>query len=215
MTNLATQANLEARLGRSLTATETTRAAAYLTDASAAIRGYTRQTFTAVAGDTVTLHPIGTRLRLPQRPVTAVNSVTAIGWAGIANLVLPEGSWGWDGIDAIEIAPLSSGIWLNLPTTELVEDLADTYEVNYDHGEATVPDDVIAVCCGMVLRVLLSPSPNEGMSAERIGVYSYQFSQQVGGGAAGVTVRLSEQDKDALRQAGYGPRRSGTVQVRI
>ena len=215
MTDLATTTDLEARLGRSLTPTEATRAAAYLTDISALIRSYTKQDFTAVTSDVVRLRPVGTAIRLPQRPVTAVNSVMALGWAGIPNIVLPAGSWGWDGIDVIEIAPFTSDIWLNLPTLELGEELPDTYEINYDHGEANVPADVVAVACGAVLRVLVAPSLVEGMSAERIGQYSWQMSQQVDGGSAGVTVRLSEQDKDQLRQAGYGPRRASTVQVEI
>ncbi len=214
MADLATTADLAARLGRSLTTSENTRAAAYLTDASARIRIYTRQTFTVVAGDTVRLRPVGTRLRLPQRPVNAVNAVTAIGWAGIPNLLLPAGFWGWDGIDIIEIAPFNADIWLNLPTLELGTELPDTYEVDYDHGEGTVPPEVVAVCCGMVLRVLVAPSPVEGMSSERIGQYSYQMSQQVNGGSAGVTVRLSEQDKDELAQAGY-KRKATTVQVAL
>src|SRR5690554_703302 len=145
---------------------ESTRAAAYLADASALVRDYTKQTFTAVTGDVVRLRPVGNRLRLPKRPVNAVNSVTAIGWAGIQNIVLPVGLWGWDGLDQIELQPLSPDIWLSLPTLEIGDDLADTYDVNYDHGDNEVPDSVVRIVCGMVLRVLVAPSPVEGMSAE-------------------------------------------------
>lgn len=215
MTDLAVIGDVTARSPRTLTAAEQTRATVLLGDASALVRGYTRQQFEAVSGDTVRLRPIGTSLRLPQRPVTAVNSVTAIGWAGTANILLPAGCWGFDGIDIVEIGPLSSDFWLSLPTLDLGQGLPDTYEVDYDHGDATIPDDVIAVVCGMVLRVILSPSAVEGMTSERIGEYSYQLGQFAGGGSAGPTVRLSEQDKDALRQAGYGPRRSGTIEVRM
>lgn len=211
MADLATEDDLEARLGRSLTSAEQTRAAAFLADASALIRRYTKQDFEAVSGDVVTLRPIGTTIRLPQRPVTAVNSVSALDWAGASNIVLPSGFWGFDGIDIIEIAPYSSNVWLTLPTVELGDDLPNTYQVDYDHG-GTIPDDVIAVCCGMVLRVLLAPSLVEGMSSERIGEYSYQMGQFAGGGSAGVTVRLSEADKDAL---GAYRRKAATVQVRF
>ena len=214
MPTLAVLADVTARSPRTLTAGEQTRATTLLTDASAAIRKYTRQDFTVVSGDVVTLRPIGTRLRLPQRPVTAVNSVTTIGWAGVANLVLPAGFWGWDGIDIIEIAPFSSNVWLSLPTLELGEGLPDTYQVDYDHGDDTVPDDVIAICVGMVLRTIFAPSPTEGLNTERIGQYSYGF-QQGGGGSPGPTVRLTDADKTALSDAGYGPRRAGTVEVRM
>lgn len=215
MPDLASIADVTDRSPRALTSAEQTRAAVLLGDASALIRGYTKRTFTAVANDTVRLRPVGTQLRLPQTPVTAVNSVTAIGWAGIPNLLLPAGFWGWDGIDVIEIAPFSSGVWINLPDVELSGDYPDTYEIDYDHGNNTVPDDVIAICAGMVLRTILAPSAVEGMSAERTGQYSYQMAQQVGGGSPGPKVRLTEQDKEELSDAGYGPRKAATVQVRL
>ena len=193
---LASTSDIELRLGRVMTDAERARAAALLTDATALIRSYTRQQFTAVAGDVVNLRPVGTRIRLPQRPVTAVSDVTAIGWAGIPNLVLPFGFWGFDGIDTIEIAPFNTDIWLNLPIVQLQGTLPDTYRVTYSHGSSVVPDDVIAVCCSMVLRVLMSPSRVEGMGQERIGEYSYQIMHTAG--AAGASARLTEQDKDAL-----------------
>ena len=68
---------------------------------------------------------------------------------------------------------------------------------------------------GMVLRTILAPSAVEGMSAERTGQYSYQMAQQVGGGSPGPKVRLTEQDKEELSDAGYGPRKAATVQVRL
>lgn len=214
MADLATENDLEARIGRSLTSTEQTRAAAYLADISAMIRAYTGQSFAAVAGATAVLRTVGTRIILPRTPVTAVNSVTAVGWAGIPNLPLPVGFWGWDGLDAIEIAPLSSGIWINLPAVELGADLPDTYEVDWDHGDATVPPEIVAIACSAVLRTLLSPSLTEGLNTERVGQYSYGF-QQGGGGTPGASVRLTELDKAALRDAGYGPRTAGTVMVRL
>lgn len=212
MTNLATQADLEARIGRSLTTTEATRAAAYLTDASALIRGYTRQTFTAVDGDVVELRPVGMRIRLPERPVTAVNSVEAIGWGGLADITLPVGSWGWDGIDVVEITPFDSRVWINFPELDLPDSYPDTYRVDYDHGDADVPDDVVAVAASMVLRTLLSPSLVEGMTSEHIGQYSYQLGQFAGGAASGTSVRLTEADKDALRNY---RRQATSIQVRL
>lgn len=214
MADLATTDDLEARLGRSLTATEDTRATAYLTDASALIRGYTRQTFSAVADDEVELRPVGMRIRLPERPVTDVSAVVAIGWGGIADFTMPLGSWGWDGIDIVEIAQFSGNTFINLPdlAVALEGGYPDTYRITYDHGDDTIPDDVIAVACGMVLRTLLSPSLVEGMTSEHIGQYSYQLGQFAGGAAAGATIRLTEADKDALSRY---RRMATTVQVRV
>lgn len=213
MANLATQADLEARLGRVLTATEATRAAAYLADASALIRGYTRQDFEVVADDVVELRPVGMRIRLPQRPVTDVSSVVAIGWGGVADFTLPAGAWGWDGIDIVEIAPFAdSNTFINLPDIDLHGSYPDTYRITYDHGETPIPADVIAACCGMVLRTLLSPSLVEGMTSEHIGQYSYQLGQFAGGAAAGTTVRMTEADKEALS---HYRRKATTVQLRV
>lgn len=214
MADLATENDLEARLGRNLTSTEQTRAAAYLADASALIRAYTKQAFEEVSGDEVVLRPVGTQVRLPKRPVTAVNSVVAVGWVDGTEITLPVGFWGWDGIDIVEIAPFNSNVWINLADLELTGDTPDTYRVNYDHGPSSVPPDVVAVCCAMVLRPLLSPSLVEGLTSERIGEYSYQLGQFPGGAAAGVSVRLSEADKEALDAAGYR-RRATTIQLRM
>ena len=64
MADLATADDLEARLGRTLTSTEETRAAAYLAEASALIRRYTGQSFDAVTDDTVILRPVGAYLEI-------------------------------------------------------------------------------------------------------------------------------------------------------
>lgn len=208
MTDLATTTDLEARLGRSLTSTEQTRAAAYLADASAKIRRYTRQDFTT-GSSTVILRPVGTKIRLPQIPVTSITSVKAL-LINSLRIVLPEGLWVFDGIDQIDVSS-SYDFIINLPDLEWAGTYApDTYEVVYDHGDNTVPDDVIAVCCGMVLRVLITASPVEGMSTEHIGQYSYQINQQIGGGSPGLSVRLTEGDK--LDLADYR-RKTMTVQI--
>lgn len=210
MTDLASITDVTDRSPRTLTGAEQTRATVLLGDASAKIRRYTKQTFTAVTADEVTLRPVGMQIRLPERPVTDVTSVVAVGWAGLADITLPSGSWGWDGLDIVQIAPFSDATWINLPDREIYG-YPDTYRVTYDHGYDAVPDDVIAVCCGMVLRVILSPSATEGMNTERVGEYSYGM-QQGGGGAPGPSVRLTETDKDDLKDF---RRKTTTVQVRL
>lgn len=212
MTTLATENDLEARLGRNLTSTEQTQAAAWLADASALIRSYTKQQFAADTADEIVLRPVGTVLRLPQRPVTDVTSVVALAASGGIEVTLPIGTWTFDGIDQVDISPAGFSWMINLP--EAWDDFGgpDTYRVTYDHGYSAIPDDVIAVCCGMVLRLLTSPSQIEGLTSERIGEYSYQLGQFPGGAAAGVTVRLSEADKDALN---VYRRRASTIQLRM
>jgi len=209
--DLATISDLENRLGRSLTAEETARAAALLADASAMIRGYTRQDFDQVVDDQVVLRPVGTVLRLPQRPVTAVSQVVALGGGVIPDLTLPAGLWTWDGVDQVDIWPPETDLWLSLPARWAdVGWPVDTYRVTYSHGYATVPQDVVAVACAMVLRVLVAPSLVEGMVSERIGSYFYQLQQ--GSGSAGPGVRLTNADRDAL--ARYR-RTATTIQVAL
>ena len=191
---LADIADLEARLGRKITnPAEITQAQAFLADASAKVSSYTRQEFALITGDEVVLRPVGTLLRLPERPVVAVTSVTAIGCDGQAEF--PLAGYCWDGSDLIDLAGWSGAV-INYPDWWDDAGGSDSYRVIYDHGYAVIPVAVIAVVCGMVNRVLSSPSPVEGMVTEKIGQYSYGLQQ--GAGANGLTVRLTDDDKHAL-----------------
>jgi hypothetical protein len=208
--SLATVEDLEARIGRELTTTEAARADALLADASGLIRGYTKQYFEQVEDDVIQLSAAGSFLRLPQRPVTAVSSIVAIGYAPVPDLTLPDGTWGWDGIDQIEVYPWSSDTWVSLP--ESYDSIGPgTFRITYDHGYAEIPADVVAVCCRMVLAVLLAPTMAEGLVQERIGQYAYQYGQAAGQASPGATVRLSDADRDDL--ARY-KRTFGTIAVR-
>lgn len=205
MVALATQADVEARLGRALTDDEAARIDALLDDASELVRSWTRQDFTAVAGDEIVLRPVGVTIRLPQRPVTAVSAVHALNREGAPEIALS--GWVWDGRDKVSIACATpsgddtpSWWWADGP---------DTYQVTYSHGYATIPPLVVATVCAMVMRTLLAPSMAAGMVSERIGQYTYQLQQ--GTGSSGATVTLTDGDKEAL--ARWGPRRSGTIQV--
>lgn len=206
---LASVSDLEARVG-SLTADQAARAGALLVDASAQVRSYCRQDFDLVEDDTVVLRPIGNELTLPQRPVLAVSSVTALsGQTDVADVTLS--GWQWDGIDTINLYGLSAVV-VNLP--EWFNDIGSgpgTYRVTYDHGYTTTPDDLIGIVCGMVNRVLTAPTMTEGYQGERAGPFGYTMA--AGQGTPGPAVRLAKADKDALAEAGYR-RTSGTIQLR-
>lgn len=209
MAALATAADLEARLGRALTDAEAPRAEALLADASALVRAFTRQRFDLVTGDQVVLRPVGTLLRLPQRPVLAVTAVVAIG--GQPSLPdVPLSGWVWDGSDLLNIHALDAVV-VNLPEWWYESGGPNTYRVTYNHGYATIPAEVVAVVCAMVNRTLTAPSLVEGLVQENIGQYGYQL-QQGSGGSVGPTVRLTAADKQALIDAGHR-RRSTTVAV--
>lgn len=205
MAALATQADVEARLGRPLTEDEAARADALLSDASELVRAHTGQQFDAVTGDAIVLRPVGVLLRLPQRPVTGVTSVHAVARDGQATVELT--GWVWDGRDKVSLSCATpSGAdapswWSGWGP--------DTYRVVYDHGYDPVPPIVVATVANMVLRTLLSPSMATGMVSERIGAYNYQLQQ--GSGSSGAAATLTAADERAL--ARYGPRRAGTIQV--
>jgi hypothetical protein len=190
MTALATIADLEARLGRDLSDTEQARAEALLNDASAMIRAYTGQEFDEVIGDVAVLRAQSGTVRLPQRPVTAVTSVVALG-GGIAPDVTVI-DYVFDGIDQIRIG--EGSFIINLPTIWWDDGYPGTFRVTYDHGYADVPADVVSVACGMVLRTLTAPTMSGGVTSETIGSYSYRID----GANVGLAVTMTKDERTAL-----------------
>jgi len=148
---LATIADVEARLGRSLTAGETSQATAWLGDASAMFVQRAVQKF-EVSESTVRLFPRDGIVRLVQRPVIEIVSVTDIDGVEI--------DYTYDGHQSIyELGTYSPVI------------------VNYEHGSATIPDDVVAVVAGMVVRTLLVPNDAAaGIQQQSVGPFSQSFA---------------------------------------
>jgi len=154
MTQFATNADLAARLGLTLTASEQTRADTLLTLASGLIQQETKQTIALVTNEVYTRPgDYDTRVRLPQRPVVSVASVVLNGVTLVAgtnfyvdrdelvrlnwNSVIQDSSFGlpWAG-------------W-GFPWWSLV--------VTYTHGYAAIPELVKAICMEMVVRVWVNP----------------------------------------------------------
>jgi hypothetical protein len=162
---LSTIADVEARLGRSLTAGETTQATAWLTDASAMFVQRAVQKF-EVSESTVRLFPRDGVVRLVQRPVIEIVTVTDLDGA--------ELEYTYDGHQSIyELGTYSPVI------------------VNYEHGSDTIPDDVVAVVAGMVVRTLLIPDDAAaGVQQQTIG----PFSQSYANWAVGRQILMSPSD---------------------
>lgn len=161
MAALAAVSDLEARLGRTLSGTELSRATALLDDASAAVRGYTGQELTAGTSTNKRLRARGGVVTLPQRPVTAVTSVTdtdgnAVGYT-------------WDGWDRLGVVPELEAVL-----------------VTYNHGYDTVPDVIVAVVCQVAGRALGTPPDGSGFTQETIGGYSYTIGGTAAAGALGL-----------------------------
>lgn len=162
---LATIADVEARIGRSLTAGETAQATAWLADASAMFVQRAVQKF-EVSESTVRLFPRDGIVRLVQRPVIEIVSVTDIDGATI--------DYTYDGFQSIyELGTYSPVI------------------VNYEHGSDEIPDDVVAVVAGMVVRTLLIPADAAaGIQQQSVG----PFSQSYAAWAVGRQVLMSPAD---------------------
>jgi hypothetical protein len=159
---LATIADVEARLGRSLTVAELSKASAYLEDASALFVQRAVQKF-EVAESTVRLFPKDGIVRLVQRPVIEVSEVKDLDGNSI--------DFTWDGHQSIYDLGSST------PVT-----------VTYEHGSAEIPADVVAVVAGMVARTLsISPDAAAGVQQQSVG----PFSQSYASWAVGAQVMMS------------------------
>ncbi len=159
---LATIADVEARLGRDLTVAETSKANAYLADASALFIQRAIQKF-EVGESTVRLFPKDGIVRLVQRPVIEIVSVKDIDGVDI--------DYTWDGRQSLY-------------------DLGDFrgVTVTYEHGSAEIPADVVAVVAGMVARTLsISPDAAAGVQQQAVG----PFSQTYATWAVGAQVMMS------------------------
>lgn len=202
---LATQADVEALLGRPLTTTEVTYATAQLLTASGLIRSYTRQSISQVLNDVVSLHGTWEQIiTLPQRPVTNIVSVVVNGvtwapasylWDRYGNITLSTGSFQPDygaslyggtsgllGPAGSMDGPLPSGnSWMGPGATVVV---------TYDHGYATTPSDIVNKVAGMVA---LQMSAGVGVTMEMIGNYKVMYQRTDGGGLS-----LTAQDRKDL-----------------
>jgi hypothetical protein len=162
---LATIADVEARLGRELTTGEESQATAWLEDASAIFVQRAVQKF-EVGESTVRLFPRDGVVRLVQRPVIEVIEVTDIDGVEI--------EYTFDGHQSLyELGSYSPVI------------------VNYEHGSADIPADVVAVVAGMVVRTLQIPADAAaGIQQQAVG----PFSQSYASWAVGRQVLMSPSD---------------------
>lgn len=203
---LATTDDMAAILQRALSAQEIVYATRLLEIASGMVRRYTRQDITQTVGDVVTIPGNwGQSITLPQRPVTNVSSVTINGgtppfaaWELIGDeLFIGTGSfqpdygtslWGgtglWGPAGSAE-GPQATGATWQGPQAQVT--------VTYDHGYATVPDEIVNEVAGMAALQMSSPV---GINSEAIGGttgYKVAYAQSPVGGMV-----LTAETKDVL-----------------
>lgn len=171
---LAQVDDLDVRISGGIPAGDLARAEALLADVSAAVRAYTGQEFTAGTSTDQLVRPRNGIVRLPQRPVTAVGTVTDLN----ANTLF----YTWLQDDRVEV----SG---NVPDSFAFEPWRNGITrvfVTYDHGYEEIPGDIIAVVCQIAARAL-GRSPDEaGVTQESIAGYSYTIGTAAGSGPLGM-----------------------------
>ena len=154
---LATIGDVEARLGRSLTVAEISKATAYLDDASALFTQRAIQKFEQ-GESTVRLFPRDGVVRLVQRPVIDIIDVTDIKGVSL--------DYTFDGHQSLY------DLGAFTPVT-----------VTYEHGSTTIPKDVVAVVAGMVARTLsISPDAAAGVQQQTVGPFSQSYAAWAVGG---------------------------------
>lgn len=194
-TPLATQADLEAALQRSL---DSTQAGMALRRASARVRKHCRQQFTLVENETITLPGTGRVLRLPQRPLVLddAHPLTVVELFGITGVEytalegrdytrigteLTRGEQWWAPTRLMGWPWLRpQGIW------------AQRVRVTYSHGYTEVPDDVVDVVLDLASMAMTNP---QGLRSESLDDYSRTFAAETIGGP-----QLTAEHKEALRE---------------
>lgn len=200
----ATNAELAVRLGLTFTQAEQTRADTLLQLASGLIQDETKQTIALVSNDNLTLpSTFEDRVRLPERPVVSVASVSIDGvalqspleyyleadslvranWSMLAERHFFASAGGWGG-------PLRA------------------LSIVYTHGYSVIPPVVKAVCMEAVVRVWVNPG---AVIEERVGNVMTMYSMRSGTETpTGLLLTDGEVKKlnDTLR------RQSGTVGLR-
>jgi hypothetical protein len=171
---LATNTDLVVWLDIPTLTMPTDRAEEALHVATGWVQSYTQQKLVPVTGDVVTLDvPPNTReLWLPERPVTAVTSVTILGVPLVS------------GTDStlIGASRLRAKRWTYWPTD-------DPVVVTYNHGYATADQTLRGVVLSAAARIINNPA---SMRGENVGSVSWQAAG-VGRDTGTAGLLLSEQ----------------------
>jgi len=188
MAAFATPDHLAERLGLdSLTAEETSRATALLARASGLAQDAAEQVIELVEDDVLTLRGTNARrIRLPERPVVEVTSVTLDdspldGWYLDGNVLVR------DGLTLDERLLSGYGRGFGLPSQEL--------EITYTHGysEDAIPATVSSIVLEAVIRAWVNPGAVIG---ERHGSEQVTFSN-----AQPTGLLLTKAEEKAIRRA--------------
>lgn len=195
--------DVTAAMPRPLTSNESGRMDVLIASASAAVRGFCRRDF-AASTSTIRVKPLGDMAKLPNAPVTGIVEVKRVNFDGSTTAFA---GWLWDGGQELHGLACIGSPMINAPEIWTEDPYTPMVEITYEHGYAEVPQVISDVVVGMIVRVLLAPSAVEGIRSETTGPYSYQSATP----SPGVLPKLSDDDKQRLREAGYASSRSYTT----
>jgi hypothetical protein len=146
-----------------------------VTEAAAAIRNYTNQYLELVEDETIMLDSRGgTRLFLPELPVTEVTEVVEDDDTLVVTTDYKLGQWGI--LHRVGGAKWDKGIQI--------------IEVTYSHGYAILPDDIIAIATRAAARAYqagLRAAEGDaipGISSRALGDFSVSYTAETGGGVS-------------------------------
>jgi len=202
MANFAVVEDIESFLQIDITtAVQIASANRALTEASVAIRNYTRQFLERVDNEVITLDSNGgTRLFLPELPVLEVTEVIEDGETLIED---DDYKLGQHGILHRVDQKWSEGI--------------QNITITYSHGYDVIPDDVVAVCTRAASRAYqagLRAADSDGVmgvASKSLGDFSVAFAAEAGGGTgegimgASAARMLLLSEKDMLNKYRINP----------
>lgn len=151
------------------------RIGALVEDASNAVRARAGISFTQ-ATTTDTLFVDDGRIRLPERPVSAVTLVTDTDGHSVP--------FYWKGTDRV-----------------LVAEHLEQVVVTYTHGYATIPPEIVAVVCQIAARAYGVPSERSGITQETTGPFSYTMGGAAAAGGLGM-LPAEQEVVDRYRRVG-------------
>lgn len=184
---LAELADIEARLGRTLTPDEANAVTELIGDVSALVQGYCRRSFAEKVNDVVELE--GTAERELELPGGAVKEIYRIEI---------------DGTEITEFKRIGNRLWRRWGWQKRMGQIEPSVvTVTYTHGSNDVPADVKAVVCNEVMRVLSAAAP--GQTSETVGDRSVTYESGSG------SIALSRSAKASLNRY---RRRTGSAPLR-
>lgn len=168
----ATAEDVATVIQRDLSAAETATVEFLLELATAVISSYTGQLFVEDTS-TVVLTPRRGKIRLPQRPVSAVTSVVSASGFPVF--------YEFDGVGTITASPI---LIANGPDEGTLG--TSPLTITYTHGYETIPDDIRAVTVQVASRAFGMPPDKAGVQQESLVSYSYSVGAAAAQGPIGL-----------------------------